>query len=114
MNSSIEGRFPFTTKAFKRYCFSIPSSQKIDRKRQVLKKPTKIAYKDILPKEMLNKVKSGWSGPIGQWLSNNTEVYKLFNKNVNENVPAEAGAKTWKKLGRQWIFEDWKKYYNIV
>ena len=56
----------------------------------MLKKPTKIAYKDILPKEMLNKVKSGWSGPIGQWLSNNTEVYKLFNKNVNDNVPAES------------------------
>tara|TARA_E500000318_G_scaffold8479_3_gene7752 strand:+ start:142 stop:1866 length:1725 start_codon:yes stop_codon:yes gene_type:complete len=114
MNSSIEGRFPFTTKAFKKYCFSIPSSQKIERKRQVLKKPTKIAYKNILPKEMLNKVKSGWSGPIGQWLSNNTEVLKLFNKNVNLNVPAEAGAKTWKVLGRQWIYEDWKKHYNIV
>jgi asparagine synthase (glutamine-hydrolysing) len=78
MASSIEGRFPFTTKSFMKYCFSIPSKDKIDPVSGILKVLSKTAYQDLLPKEMIEKVKTGWSAPIGYWLSNDTFLTKFI------------------------------------
>jgi asparagine synthase (glutamine-hydrolysing) len=115
MASSIEGRFPFTTKSFMKYCFSIPSKDKIDSESGILKVLSKTAYKDILPKEMIEKIKTGWSAPIGYWLSNEPSLQNLFAKNTkNISVPKRAGAKTYKRICRTWLYEDWKTQYNLV
>ena len=115
MANSIEGRFPFTTKSFMKYCFSIPSVEKIDPVTSTLKVLSKTAYNGLLPKEMIEKVKTGWAAPVGYWLSNDKSVQNLFKQSVkNFSIPRNVGAKTYKKLCRTWLYEDWKKRYNIV
>jgi len=115
MANSIEGRFPFTTKSFMKYCFSIPSRDKIDLTTGTLKVLSKTAYNDLLPKEMLEKVKTGWAAPVGYWLSNDKSVQNLFKQSVkNFSIPRNVGAKTYKKLCRTWLYEDWKKHYKVV
>ena len=115
MANSIEGRFPFTTKSFMKYCFSIPSVEKIDTITGTLKVLSKTAYNGLLPKEMLQKVKTGWAAPVGYWLSNDKSVQNLFKQSVkNFSIPRNVGAKTYKKLCRTWLYEDWKKHYKVV
>jgi len=109
MANSIEGRFPFTTKTFMNYCFSIHSSEKLDVETGELKLPSKIAYQNILPKELLTKVKTGWTAPFGHWLSNNEKVQNFFQKSIGHTGP-----KTYKRMFRKFMFNDWKQKYNIV
>ena len=114
MSQSIEGRFPFTTKSFMKYCFSIPSNEKCNLQTRELKLLSKIAYKDILPKQLLNKDKTGWTAPFGYWLSNNENLKKVFSKHMGSTVPKHTGAKTYKKMFRDWMFNSWKQNYNII
>lgn len=114
MANSLEGRFPFTTKTFMNYCFSIHSSEKLNVKTGELKLPSKIAYQNILPKPLLTKVKTGWTAPFGHWLSNNEKLKQFFQKSVKQKVDKRSGAKTYKKMFRKWMFNDWKHKYNIV
>ena len=72
MAYGMEGRFPLATKMFMKYCMSIPSSQKIGRLKGSTKLPTKQAYKDILPSNIITKLKTGWTVPLGYWLANGT------------------------------------------
>ena len=73
MNFSMEGRFPLTLKTFKEYVLGINSSCKFSRKEEGLtapfKKLPKLAYKGHLPDYIINKMKTGWSIPTGEWLS---------------------------------------------
>ena len=112
MANSIEGRFPFTTKSFMNYCFSIHSSEKFNLETGELKLPSKLAYADILPKEMLTKVKTGWTAPFGHWLDTHKSP-KLFFQ-IPWNKKYGRGLKFYKKLFRKWIFKDWKRQHNIV
>ena len=115
MANSIEGRFPFTTKSFMNYCFSIHSSEKINYKTGELKLPSKIAYQHLLPKDLLTKVKTGWSAPFGHWLHTNKGCKNLLLKSVDWPGPhKKAGRKTYKKLFRKWLYNDWKRHYNLV
>ena len=112
MANSIEGRFPFTTKSFMKYCFSIHSSEKFNLQTGELKLPSKLAYADILPKEMLTKVKTGWTAPFGHWLDTHKPIKLLFKLPWNKKY--QRGLKFYKKLYRKWIFKDWKRHHNIV
>ena len=73
MNFSMEGRFPLTMRRFKEYILSIASSKKMSKKESGLTKPfkklPKIAYKGFLPDYIIDKKKTGWSIPTGEWLS---------------------------------------------
>ena len=90
MAYSMEGRFPLATKTFMQYCMDIHSDEKIGTKKSDTKLLTKIAYKNLLPNVIINKMKTGWTVPLQHW----------WNKSGKANIPAM-------------ILEDWKKTYKI-
>jgi asparagine synthase (glutamine-hydrolysing) len=65
MTNSLEVRCPFLDHEFVEFALSIPSSMKRDTMsgKIILKK----AVKDLLPPEILNRPKKGFSAPIGEW-----------------------------------------------
>jgi len=90
MAYSMEGRFPLATKTFMQYCMNIHSDEKIGQEKSDTKLLTKIAYKNILPDVIINKMKTGWTVPLQHW----------WNKSGKDNIPAM-------------ILEEWKKIYKI-
>lgn len=90
MAYSMEGRFPLATKTFMQYCMDIHSDEKIGTEKSDTKLLTKIAYKNLLPNVIINKMKTGWTVPLQHW----------WNKSGKANIPAM-------------ILEDWKKTYKI-
>ena len=91
MAYSMEGRFPLATKTFMQHCMNIHSDQKIGKEKGDTKLLTKIAYKDLLPNVIINKMKTGWTVPLQHW----------WNKSGKANIPAM-------------ILEDWKKTYRVL
>ncbi len=91
MAYSMEGRFPLATKIFMQYCMNIHSDEKIGKEKSDTKLLTKIAYKNILPDVIINKMKTGWTVPLQHW----------WNKSGKENIPAM-------------ILEEWKRAYRIT
>ena len=90
MAYSMEGRFPLATKTFMQYCMDIHSNEKIGKEKSDTKLLTKIAYKNLLPNVIINKMKTGWTVPLQHW----------WNKSGKANIPAM-------------ILEDWKKTYKV-
>ena len=118
MAYGMEGRFPLATKMFMKYCMSIPSSQKIGRLKGSTKLPTKQAYKDILPSNIITKLKTGWTVPLGYWLANGTSdrLQKKYKKALKEKSGLDiisASQKAGKALIPSWIINDWIKKYKI-
>ena len=66
MANSLEVRSPFLDYELIEYASTIPNKFKISNGQQ--KHILKETFKDILPKEILNKPKHGFSAPISQWL----------------------------------------------
>ena len=66
------------------YCMNINPKEKIKLGQKGI---TKIAYKNILPKFILNKSKTGWTSPIQQW------------RNIPKDQPAIEMYESWKKKG---------------
>ena len=91
MAFSMEGRFPLATKTFMQYCMNIHSNEKIGREKGDTKLLTKIAYKELLPHFIVNKMKTGWTVPLQHW----------WNKSGKANIPAM-------------IVSDWIKKYNMT
>ena len=118
MAFGMEGRFPLTTKMFMQYCLDIPTKYKIGQDKHETKLLTKIAYKGILPDAIINKQKTGWTVPIGQWLTKGTNV-KLTNFYLNSmgeksildkvSVSQKAG----KALVPAWVLKDWINRYEM-
>ena len=118
MAYGMEGRFPLATKMFMKYCLNIPSASKIGRKKSNTKMLTKTAYKGILPAQVLNKPKTGWTVPIGYWLTKNmdSKITKFYQKRLKEKSGLNiitASQKTGKALLPSWIINDWMKTYEI-
>ena len=90
MAYSMEGRFPLATKTFMQYCMGIHSDEKIGKEKSDTKLLTKIAYKNILPDLIINKMKTGWTTPLQHW----------WKKSGKANIPAM-------------ILDEWKKIYKI-
>lgn len=57
MRFSMEGRFPFASKEFMKYCLSIPGIQKIDLENSKTKLPMRDAMNGILPNYITTKRK---------------------------------------------------------
>lgn len=119
MAYSMEGRFPLATKTFMRYCMSIHTNEKLGPNKSDTKILIKNAYKGILPKVILNKTKTGWTVPVGHWLTTNTSA-KLSDfyqartgSNSGLNV-TKASQKAGKALVPAWIVSDWIKKYNMT
>lgn len=118
MAYGMEGRFPLATKMFMKYCLNIPSEYKIGRFKNQTKLLTKKAYKGILPSQVLNKPKTGWTVPIGYWLTQNvdqkiTNFYKKKTKEKSTLNIIQASQKAGKALLPSWIINDWMKQYEI-
>jgi asparagine synthetase B (glutamine-hydrolysing) len=79
---------------------------------------TKQAYQGILPHEIINKDKTGWTVPVGHWLTSNmSENLKTFyNKSMKEKSGLDmikASQKAGKALVPAWIVNDWIKKYEM-
>lgn len=68
MMNGLEVRVPFLDHPFVKFAMSIPSKHKIDFKRS--KKLLRNAFREILPKEILEKKKQGFEVPLISWLRN--------------------------------------------
>ena len=118
MAFGMEGRFPLTTKMFMQYCLDIPTSYKIGKSKQETKLLTKIAYKGSLPDAIINKPKTGWTVPIGQWLAAGTDknlknfyTSSMGEKSILDRVTVSQKAS--KALIPSWVMQDWIKRYEM-
>jgi asparagine synthase (glutamine-hydrolysing) len=119
MAYGMEGRFPLATKMFMKYCMSIHSSEKIkiDDKKST-KLLTKKAYLNRLPAHILQKEKTGWTVPLGYWLTKgtSTRLSDFYNKALKDKSGLDI-VKTSQKAGKAlvpaWIINDWIKKYKI-
>jgi asparagine synthetase B (glutamine-hydrolysing) len=98
---------------------SIHTNEKLGPNKSDTKILIKNAYKGILPKVILNKTKTGWTVPVGHWLTTNTSA-KLSDfyqartgSNSGLNV-TKASQKAGKALVPAWIVSDWIKKYNMT
>jgi asparagine synthetase B (glutamine-hydrolysing) len=118
MAYGMEGRFPLATKMFMQYCMNIPSWEKIGFYKTDTKNLTKRAYKDLLPKRIINKLKTGWTVPVGEWMTTNenAELNSLYKASLGDNSGLDI-IKTSQKAGKAllpaWIINDWIKTYKI-
>ena len=118
MAYGMEGRFPLATKTFMQYCMNIHSKEKVGFNKSDTKNLTKKAYKDLLPKQIINKLKTGWTVPVGEWMTTNenTELNSLYKTSLGDKSGLDI-IKTSQKAGKAllpaWIINDWIKTYKI-
>ena len=118
MAFGMEGRFPLATKMFMQYCMSIPSFQKIGIEKFQTKLPTKRAYKNVLPEIIIKKEKTGWTVPLGYWLTKgrSTRLTDFYNNALKDKGGLgiiKTSAKAGKSLVPSWIVSDWIKKYKM-
>ena len=118
MAYSMEGRFPLASKTFMNYCMSMHTDIKMGVDKNDTKILTKIAYRGLLPDAIINKGKTGWTVPIGHWLTTNVnENLKNFYVNaVGDNSKLniiKASQKAGKAIVPAWIVKDWIKKYEM-
>ena len=118
MAFGMEGRFPLATKMFMQYCMSIPSFQKIGIEKFQTKLPTKRAYKNVLPEIIIKKEKTGWTVPLGYWLTKgrSTRLTDFYNNALKDKSGLgiiKTSAKAGKSLVPSWIVSDWIKKYKM-
>ena len=119
MAYSMEGRFPLATKTFMRYCMGIHTDKKLGRGKNDTKILIKQAYAGKLPRQIINKVKTGWTVPVGHWLITSTsdklnKFYKERTGNASKLNVVKASQKAGKALIPAWIVSDWIKRYNMT
>jgi asparagine synthase (glutamine-hydrolysing) len=118
MAFGMEGRFPLATKIFMQYCMSIPSFQKIGIEKFQTKLPTKRAYENVLPEIIIKKEKTGWTVPLGYWLTKgrSTRLTDFYNNALKDKGGLgiiKTSAKAGKSLVPSWIVSDWIKKYKM-
>jgi asparagine synthase (glutamine-hydrolysing) len=118
MAFGMEGRFPLATKMFMQYCMSIPSFQKIGIEKFQTKLPTKRAYENVLPEIIIKKEKTGWTVPLGYWLTKgrSTRLTDFYNNALKDKGGLgiiKTSAKAGKSLVPSWIVSDWIKKYKM-
>ena len=72
-----------------------------------------------MPKEILTKVKTGWTVPVGHWLTKSTSsklnnFYKERTGTASKLNVYKASQKAGKALIPAWIVSDWIKKYNMT
>lgn len=124
MANSLEVRVPFLDHRFVEFSFTIPSDLKLKgfTSKYVLKK----AASSVLPKDIIQKQKQGFSIPVKNWLRNeikdyvesilftNPEAMKYFNTEYVEKLIHEHKRNTKDNSHKLWIllnFVLWHKNY---
>jgi asparagine synthetase B (glutamine-hydrolysing) len=118
MAYGMEGRFPLATKSFMKYCMSMHTSIKMGSDKSDTKILTKKAYNGLLPNEIINKGKTGWTVPIGIWLTTNVDekLKKFYTDAMQDKSKLDmikASQKAGKALVPAWIVNDWIKKYEM-
>lgn len=101
------------------YCLDIPTSYKIGKNKHETKLLTKIAYKGLLPDAIINKQKTGWTVPIGQWLAQNADskLKNFYMDSMGEKSNLDkvtVSQKASKALIPAWVMKDWIKKYQMT
>ena len=91
---------------------------KLGKNKQDTKKFTKIAYANLLPDAIIHKMKTGWTVPIGYWLTRNTDtkLQNFYQKRMQDQSKINvftASQKAGKALVPAWIFKDWMIKYKM-
>ena len=115
MAYSMEGRFPLASKTFMQYCLDIHTKHKVNRAETKIMSRT--AYSRLLPKDIINKEKTGWTVPVGLWLTMRTDaeleefyVSRLGRDKLNAVSTSQKSAKL---LIPDLTLQDWKKIYKV-
>ena len=71
-----------------------------------------------LPNKIINKLKTGWTVPVGHWLTTSTsdKLTKFYKERTGEESKLDvtkASQKAGKALIPAWIVSDWIKKYNM-
>tara|TARA_B100000900_G_scaffold390201_1_gene383722 strand:+ start:391 stop:2157 length:1767 start_codon:yes stop_codon:yes gene_type:complete len=119
MAYSMEGRFPLATKMFMQYCMSMHTDLKLGPDKSDTKSLIKKAYLGKLPNEIIKKVKTGWTVPVGHWLttSASAKLNNFYKDRTGENSKLDvvkASQKAGKALIPAWMVSDWIKKYGII
>jgi len=119
MAYSMEGRFPLATKTFMQYCMSMHTDLKLGPDKNDTKIFIKRAYLGKLPDKIINKQKTGWTVPVGYWLTTSTsaKLNKFYKDRTGEHSKLDvikASQKAGKALISAWIVSDWIKKYNMT
>ena len=119
MAYSMEGRFPFSSKRFMKYCLAIKSKYKIGSTVHDIKLPVKQSYRNILPEYVLEKKKTGWTFPIVYWLRHSKVLYDKFNSTVkksdgiDEIISENNYLVNDKPKVISWMLRSWSQKYNM-
>jgi asparagine synthase (glutamine-hydrolysing) len=90
MAVSLEARVPFLSRSLVELAFSLP--QKVLYHRGQLKGVLKHAYRDVLPEQILNRGKKGFSIPLHQWDSSTGENALLVQDRIAARYLSGQGA----------------------
>ena len=117
MAFSMEGRFPLATKKFMRYALSIGSAEKIGMHKHQTKLLSKKAYKDIFPKDIVNKHKTGWTAPVKGWIQDHDVAKSYYQKRMSQdnclkNIVMRQNETT-KSAIPAWILRDWANKFKM-
>ena len=101
------------------YCFSMHTDLKLGRDKNDTKILIKTAYKDRLPIQIIKKQKTGWTVPVGHWLTTSASIklngfYKQRTGKESKLNVTKASQKAGKALIPAWIVSDWIKKYRMV
>jgi asparagine synthase (glutamine-hydrolysing) len=115
MAHSMEGRFPLASKKFMQYCLDIHTRYKLTGSETKIISRT--AYTGILPKEIINKTKTGWTVPVGFWLTEKMDKHLelFYTKSLGReglNI-VTTSQKSAKMLIPDLIYKDWQKTYRV-
>ena len=116
MAYSMEGRFPLASKTFMQYCLNIHTRYKLNQSETKIM--IRSAYNGILPNEIIYKPKTGWTVPVGLWLTNkmdkdleNFYTKELGNKKLKVVTSSQKSAKM---LIPDLILKHWKETYKVI
>jgi len=119
MAHSMEGRFPFSSKRFMKYCLAIKSKYKIGSTIHDIKLPVKQSYRNILPEYVLEKKKTGWSVPIVYWLKHSKILHDKFKSTIKQSdgideiISENNYLVNDKPKVISWMLRSWSQKYNM-
>ena len=102
MSVSLEGREPFLDHRIIEFAAQLPSDFKFGQTSKMILKDIVHEY---IPKQLLDRSKTGFSVPIYSWLKN--DLFYLLEENLNESCIAKAGlfeSKYVQRLKRDFIY----------
>ena len=116
MAYSMEGRFPLASKTFMQYCLNIHTRYKLNQSETKIM--IRSAYNGILPDAIIYKPKTGWTVPVGLWLTNKMDkdledfyTKELGNKKLKTVTSSQKSAKM---LIPDLILKHWKETYKVT